>query len=127
MTNILTAFNDHFLEFVEDILNVFPEDPDILTAKNAFMFARKANPKLIVKIWKTYIVKNYNKQIENSDINFFINKDYSTDVANSGYSDRISVSIDRLREPIKNMNTENQLKAMKYIQNLTKISELCEI
>ena len=48
--NILTAFNDHFIEFVSDIQNVFPEDADILTAKNALITIRKANPKMIVKI-----------------------------------------------------------------------------
>ena len=54
--NILTAFNDHFIEFVSDIQNVFPEDADILTAKNALITIRKANPKMIVKIWNAYIV-----------------------------------------------------------------------
>ena len=55
MSNILTAFNDHFLEFLNDIQSVFPDDPDILSAKNALTLIRKANPKMIVKIWKTFI------------------------------------------------------------------------
>jgi hypothetical protein len=122
--NLLAAFNDHFLAFVEDILNVFPDDPDIVIAKNAFIFARKSNPKLIVKIWKKYIVEKYKVEIESGNIEFFINKDYSNDVAVSIYSDKISESIDRLRNPIKNMDPNDQLKSMKYIQNLTKISEL---
>ena len=63
-TNILTAFNDHFLEFVNDIKYVFHDDIDIVTAKNAFLAARKANPKLIVKIWKVYVVEKYRKEIE---------------------------------------------------------------
>ena len=125
MTNILTAFNDHFLEFVNDIINVFPDDPDIITAKNAFIFARKSNPKLIVKIWKKYIVEKYKKEIEEGNIDFFINKDYSDDISGSTYSDKISESIDRLRNPIKNMDPTDQGKSMKYIQNLTKLSELC--
>jgi hypothetical protein len=125
MSNILTAFNDHFLEFVNDVQNVFPNDEAILTAKNAFLLARKANPKLIVKIWKTFIVSKYKTEIESGNIEFFINKDYTNDVAASIYSDKITESIDRLRDPIKNMNPEDQLKAMKYIQNLTKLSELC--
>ena len=125
MTNILTAFNDHFLEFVNDIINVFPDYPDIITAKNAFIFARKSNPKLIVKIWKKYIVEKYKKEIEEGNIDFFINKDYSDDISGSTYSDKISESIDRLRNPIKNMDPTDQGKSMKYIQNLTKLSELC--
>ena len=126
MSNILVAFNDHFAEFVNDIQNVFPQDPDILAAKNALIAIRKANPKMIVKIWATFIVGKYKGEIDAGNLGFFINKDYSSDVATSQYSDKITESIDRLREPIKNMSAEDQAKVMKYIQNLTKLAELCE-
>ena len=124
--NILTAFNDHFAEFVADIQNVFPEDPDILTAKNALLTIRKANPKMIVKIWNTFIVGKYKGEIEAGNLEFFINKDYSGDVSTAQHSDKIMESIDRLREPIKQMTPEEQAKTMKYIQNLTKLSSMCE-
>jgi hypothetical protein len=124
--NILTAFNDHFAEFVSDIQNVFPEDPDILTAKNALLTIRKANPKMIVKIWNTFIVGKYKSEIESGNLEFFINKDYSGDVSTAQHSDKIMESIDRLREPIKQMTPEEQAKTMKYIQNLTKLSSMCE-
>ena len=124
--NILTAFNDHFAEFVADIQNVFPEDPDILTAKNALLTIRKANPKMIVKIWNTFIVGKYKSEIEAGNLEFFINKDYSGDVSTAQHSDKIMESIDRLREPIKQMTPEEQAKTMKYIQNLTKLSSMCE-
>jgi len=126
MSNILTAFNDHFIEFVNDIHMVFPEDVDILSAKNALIAIRKANPKLIVKIWKKFIVEKYKQEILLGNSDFFINKDYSGDVAVSQHSDQIMVSINRLREPIKNMSSDNQNKVLKYIQNLTKLAELCE-
>jgi len=126
MSNILTAFNDHFIEFVNDIHMVFPEDVDILSAKNALIAIRKANPKLIVKIWKKFIVEKYKQEILLGNIDFFINKDYSWDVAVSQHSDQIMVSINRLREPIKNMSSDNQNKVLKYIQNLKKLAELCE-
>ena len=124
--NILTAFNDHFIEFVSDIQSVFPEDVDLLSAKNSLLAIRKANPKMIVKIWNTFIVGKYKSEIIAGNLDFFMNKDYSSDVANSSNSDKIMESIDRLREPIRNMSEENQKKVMKYIQNLTKLSELCE-
>ena len=126
MSNILTAFNDHFVDFINDVQSVFPEDPDILTAKNALSAIRKANPKMIVKIWKVFIAEKYRSEIEAGDISFFADKDYSSDVASSNSSDKIMESIDRLRGPIKNMSPENQAKTMKYIQNLTKLSEMCE-
>lgn len=123
---LLTAFNDHFLEFVNDIQSVFPEDHDILIAKNALIAIRKANPKMIIKIWKTFIADKYRQQIQMSDISFFLTKDYSSDIANSNNSDKIMESINRLREPIKNMSPENQATVMKYILNLTKLADLCE-
>lgn len=126
MSNILTAFNDHFFEFLNDVQEVFPTDPDILAAKNALTMIRKANPKMIVKIWKTFIAEKYRAQIEASDISFFLTKDYSSDVSKAQNSDKIMESIDRLREPIKNMAPDEQAKVMKYIQNLTKLSDFVE-
>jgi hypothetical protein len=125
-SNILTAFNDHFVEFVTDIQSVFPDDHDILVAKNSLLAIRKANPKMIVKIWNTYIVGKYKPEIESGNIDFFINKDYSQDLVNASNSDKIIESIDRLRMPIKAMNSKDQAKTMKYIQNLTKLASMYE-
>lgn len=126
MSNILTAFNDHFSDFLNDIQSVFPNDADILAAKNSLIMIRKANPKMIVKIWKTFIADKYRSEIESNDITFFLSKDYSSDVSTAKNSDKIMESIDRLREPIKNMDPDNQAKVMKYIQNLTKLADMCE-
>ena len=121
-SNLTTVFNNHFEEFINDIQSVFPDDADILTAKNALLTIRKANPKLLSKIWTKYVVTPYYKEIEQGNINFFIEKDYSQDISKNENSDKIMESIDRLRNPVKQMSSENQVKAMKYIQNLTKIS-----
>lgn len=121
---ILTTFNDHFIEFVNDIINVFPEDTDILAAKNSFLLIRKANPKMIIKIWNKFVVDKYKDAIDNDDISFFINKDYSADLNNEENSDKIMDAINRLRNPVKLMEPQDQKKVMKYIQNLTKLSIL---
>jgi hypothetical protein len=124
--NILAAFNDHFVDFVTDIHNVFPDDVDVLTAKNSLLTIRKINPKMIVKIWNTFIVGKYKKEIEEGDLSFFIDKDYADDVSSVQNSDKIVESINRLRNPVKQMSIQNQTKVMKYIQNLTKLSAMCE-
>jgi hypothetical protein len=123
-SSILSGFNDHFIEFVNDILSVFPDNADILAAKNSFIMIRKANPKLIIQIWNTYVVGKYKDQIEEGNIDFFINKDYSDDLVHMDNSKTITNSIDRLRNPIKLMTEKDRAKSMKYIQNLTKLSSL---
>jgi hypothetical protein len=121
-STILTAFNDHFMEFVNDIIRVFPDDADILTAKNSFTLIRKANPKMIIKIWHKYVVEKYEEIIDSGDISFFIAKDYKDDLTSAENSEKITEAIDRLRNPIKMMTPEEQQKVMKYIQNLKKLS-----
>jgi hypothetical protein len=124
MTNITTIFNDHFTEFINDIYNVFPNNVKLLAAKNALFAIRRANPKMIIKMWISYIAEPYKTQIESSDISFFLEKDYSNDFVDYTQSDDIMDYINMLRDPIKNMSPDNQVKAMKYIQNLSKISAL---
>lgn len=121
-TNLLTIFNDHFVEFLTDIHNVFPDDTDILAAKNSLIAIRKANPKLIVRIWLKYVANPYQDRIVAGDVNFFIEKDYSNDLTRSGNAEHIMECIDRLRNPVKQMSPENQSKTMKYIQNLCKLA-----
>jgi hypothetical protein len=123
-TNLVTVFNDHFSEFVNDVQSVFPDDTDILTAKNSLIAIRKANPKLLVRIWIKYVYTPYKQQIDEGDINFFLTKDYSSDLAKNDNADKIMESIDRLRKPVKDMSPENQAKTMKYIQNLSKLAML---
>lgn len=124
-STILQAFNNHFFEFVDDVQSVFPEDTDIMAAKTALATMRKMNPRLIAKIWYEYVVSKYDDQIQNGDISFFLNKDYSEDLTDMGSSSNTIISkINILREPIKNMGQENQDKSMKYIKNLNKLAKL---
>ena len=121
MTSILSIFNNHLIEFVEDVESVFPEDVDIKTAKNALLAVKKTNPKLLPQIWYRNVAGKYREEIERGDHEFFIHKDYASDCARHGHGQKIMESIDRLRAPVMNMNPENQAKTMKYVQNLSKL------
>jgi hypothetical protein len=118
-----TIFNNHFEEFVTDVQKVFPDDVDLLTAKNSLLAIRKMNPRMIVQIWKKYINAHYKTEIEAGNLKFFLEKDYRTDIKDTGNAEMIAKSIDRLRGPIREMSEENQKKAMQYIQNLTKLAD----
>jgi hypothetical protein len=123
-TNVLNAFNNHFFEFVSDIQTSFPNDADLQSAKNYMSIMRKANPKMIAKIWQKHIASKYQEEIAKGDLTFFLEKDYTLDIKNSENSTQIISCINRFKKPIQEMSAENQAKSMKYIQNLTELSQL---
>ena len=118
----LKVFNDHFIEFIEDIIRVFPTDVDLNAVKNYFLLIRKSNPKLIITVFHEHVYLKYNEQIQNNNIQYFIDKDYKDDLSESKHSDKIIESINRLRNPIRLMNEEDKMKTVKYLQNLCKLS-----
>ena len=115
------AFNDHFAEFIQDIVDVFPDNVDVATARNSMTLMRKANPRLVIGIWNKYVSSKYATQIDNGEIEFFTDKDYGEDTTNMDNSAQVVSAINRIREPVRQMSPENQMKTMKYIQNLKKI------
>jgi hypothetical protein len=125
-SSLLTAFNEHFIEFLNDVQSVFPTDPDILAAKNSLSLIRKANPKLFIKAWVSYVVGKYQNMIEEGNIDFFIHKDYAEDLVDTENQSKIIEGIDRLRKPISTLTKENQQKVMKYLQNLNKLAMMYE-
>ena len=118
------TFNDEFMKFVNEVHSLFPDDKFIKKSRDGLELLKKANPKLVIKIWKEYIVDRYISEIEKGELDFFINKDYNTDVSQASNANTIIESINRLREPVRNMGESNQATAMKYIQQLSKLCQL---
>lgn len=121
---ILTAFNNQLFEFIDDVESVFYEDASIKKVKSALQMIKKMNPSMIIKIWYKYIALPYDVQIQNNNINFFIEKDYKNDLQYVNKADDITKHIDVLRDPVRNMGKDNQDKSFKYIQNLCLLSKL---
>ena len=124
-SQILTAFNDHFMQFVEDIQSVFPGNIDIATLHTSLSSLRKVNPRLLINSFKKHISGIYRTEIEKGNISFFIENDYKSYLNENGVqsANMILEKIDCLRDPIRQMNTVDQSKIMKYLQNLTKLSD----
>ncbi len=123
MTSIVSAFNKHFMELVDDICDVFPDDVDIQMAKNSFILVKKANPKLLIRSWDMFVVQKYHQEIIDGKIEYFLEKDYREDLELGGNNTKQIVdAIDRLRAPIRSMNKSEQDKILKYLQNLCKLT-----
>lgn len=123
MSSIVSVFNNHFMELVDDICNVFPDDLDIQSAKSSFILIKKANPKLLIRSWDMFVVQKYHQEIKDGKIEYFLQKDYTEDLELGGNNTKqIVQAIDRLRAPIRNMNGSEQEKILKYLQNLCKLT-----
>ena len=122
--NLVSIFNEHLVEFFDDVQRIFPDNVDVLTGKNSILTFKKINPALIIRIWATYIGSVYATQIENNDISFFVGKDYREDLVYASNAEKTMEIINRLRDPVSKMNADEQTKTMKYIKNLSKLSML---
>jgi hypothetical protein len=123
-TQILTAFNNHFEEFVDDIVRAFPDDIEIATAANALKKLRKANPRLIIVIFKEHVLAPYGEKLMAGDLSYFIEKDYTEDVEGSAQAGPILEKIQHIKGPFALMDATEKDKVLKYMQNLCKLSSL---
>ena len=123
-STLLKTFNVQFFDFLMDVITILPDNADIINAKKSFETIKRLNPTAIIKAWYTYIFVPYNDVISRGDLSFFLNKDYQTDLSILSNSNDILKIIDTIRSQLKNMGEVNQNHSMKYIQILTKLSEI---
>jgi hypothetical protein len=121
-SGLLSTFNQHFADLLEDVSNVFPDNSDVKWSRQSFLYMKKINPKMIIIAWKKYIYDVYKDKIVIKDFDFFVNKDYKCDV--KANSNKILEIIDRLRGPISRMSLQNQDRIMQYVANLSTLSNM---
>jgi len=125
-SSFLSAFNTHLLELLEDLKTLYPNDINIKTAIRLVSTLKKANPKMLLKGWKSCVNDEYRKQIEEGDFDFFLNKSYDRDIGGdlTQNSSQILSAINLIKLKFRDMNEENKKKTIKYVQNLTKLCDL---
>ena len=123
-SSILKAFNQHFFEFLDDIIRIYPENKDITDGRTTFEFFKKANPTSIVKAWHQFVTLKYETTIENGNIDYFLEKDYKDDLNHMGNANEVMEIVDRLRVPMRSMTPESKASSLKYLQNLCKLSNM---
>ena len=124
-STVCKAFNKHFFDFIEDLLVIFPNSKEIMFAKSSFSTVNRFNVSLLIKQWYNNVYLPYGEQIANNDIEFFLQKDYSTDLKknkDAKQSDEIIKMIENIRQPIATTDEINKQHSLKYLQNLNKLS-----
>jgi len=115
----LKGFNSQLNDFMNDIINVYPDKNDFLKYKTNIETLIKTNPSIMIKQWNNYIGK-YSEKIENEDVSFFLEKDYSNDLKSNEYLSFIN----DIKKVFNTMDSNNREKTIKYVKNLNKLAVL---
>ena len=124
--SICKAFNSHFLEFVDDVLTVVPNNKNVKTARFYAVNLITMNPVLLIKGWHIWITEPYEGEIKKGEFQFFLDKDYKSDIGESDHynTNKVLDAIEPLRSAAQQMSIDNKKKIIKYIQNLCKLSKM---
>ena len=123
-STILKAFNNHFFEFFDDLINIVEDNTDIKSSKKFLSLTKMANASLIIKIWYQFISTPYKSYFDNDDLDYFANKDYSEDLSQLANAKDTLKALDKFRVPLQTLDQSNKEKCLEYLKNLCKLSDL---
>lgn len=120
---ILSTFISQIDEYLDDISKTYAVDSRFERGRLYLEGIKKSNPRIVITTWKTMVTDKYADQIEEGNIEYFLNKDFTED-ASGNYTPTIDSVIQELRATVRRMSDENKAVSLKYIQNLCKLSKL---
>ncbi len=125
-STLIRTFNDYLFEFLDDMLKVLPGNKSIMTASRSFRMLTDVNKAILVKCWYKFVFLKYKNVIDDGNVDFFFEKDYSEDLTNLSNSQQIMEIIDSVRAPAKEIceNPNNREHITTYVQTLCKLSEI---
>lgn len=123
---IIRSFNDYFFEFLDDMLKVLPNNKSVLTAIRSFRMLTDVNKGILIKCWHKFVYLKYKDVIDEGNVEFFFEKDYSEDLTKLSNAKTIMEIIDSVRTPAKEIceNPKNREHITTYIQTLCKLSDI---
>ena len=125
----VTNFVNQLTGFLDDLLIIIPNNEGIMSAKTYVSTLSAVNPKLLLTMWYDSVTKKYATQIRAGDLEFAFNKDYTEDVAerndhDSESSKSILMLIENLKQFTKTLDEKNKKTIIKYLQNITQLTQL---
>mgnify|MGYP006099141431 FL=1 len=123
MSNLSKVFNEHLIDFLNDVISIFPQNTDLQTGRTFIIGIKKVNPKSLIKIWKMSVNDIYLDKINEGNMDFFITKDYSQDIPSQTPNNVLNI-IEDIKVLLRETTEENKEKSLKYVQNLCKICKL---
>jgi hypothetical protein len=114
---LLNALYDQFTDFVKELIEMYPNDPDFAAFSVTLKMLRCTNPSLLAK----YIVENiaqYEGEIMSKNVGFFLNHSYAQ-------YEGVDIQIfSKLKNYVTNMNADSKENVWKYIQNIYRLAKV---
>lgn len=119
--SFLSAFIDVVIRFNDELIQLYPNEQEFKTGKSAILLIKKANPRMLVHIFKSYI-DPWREHIQRRDESFFMQKDYTDEAMNN---ENILMLIGRLKKNWSTIGDKNQLAIWKYLDTLILLVDKC--
>jgi hypothetical protein len=107
--NIVQVFNTTIIRILKISLVKLSDSPQLQSAKRLILLATKNNPDLMIKLsYKNLLDENVSNAICDSNIEFFMNQDYSTDVIKMGNKKMQYFLIDAIKQDFSEWSESEQ-------------------
>jgi hypothetical protein len=117
----LDAFYDQYEDFIQQMMAVFPADPDWPLYSTGLAIFRRTNPLLVVKkTWKH--IAPFEEVIKKRDEKFFLDRDYS-DITEG--EEPLEQTISKLKGMWAQLSPHNRNVIWDYVNNVTYLARKC--
>ena len=122
-------FNTKIIEFLNDLIVLFPNDSDFKMYKTAINLVKLADNKKPLQYYKKFVTDEYKEHINNRNDKFFLEHDYSEIINDNelnsevGASDISSKIVNRLKGYWSSLSDDNKVIVWDYFTLFLKISE----
>jgi len=120
----LETFNNQLDEFIKDIKKVLPDHYDVKLGCHALTGLKILSKTLIINVWYERITLIYMDKINAKDYEFFLEKDYGQDLKDNNFAAQITSGINKIRNHLRELGTEDKETVLKYVENLCELSNL---
>ena len=118
----LTAFNNTIQQLIDDLINYFPEDNDYKLFESSFKMLRQANPRKVLELFKTHILKHKNYILDENE-SFLLEYNYlqsGTGIQDMNYAESLML---RIKDNWRLIDEKNKEAIWKYFKVLIVLSE----
>ena len=122
-----SSFNRTYFELLKMMKEQVQDNKDFKRFYNQNLFVKRTNIKLLIRTWYEHITYFYKEPIFRGNIQFFLDKDYSSDMSkNRDFSNTYSIDtyIQYFKSVYESLDKKQVDTFVSKVQELTQLSNL---